>query len=344
MKPMDIVVATHGHCFDGMASAALFTHLLRTLRAGTPIAPRYRSCGYGPGMSSIPAAWLDGDENAILDFRYTPTPRLTWYFDHHITGFGSPDERDAALAGAAEVLGSPRAPNGANPGKGPHVFYDAAYGSCTRLIADVSRERYGVDTSAMGELVRWAELIDTAGFPSAEAAVSRENPVMQLASVVEHHGDAPFLTSIVARLLERPVSEVARDPDVQEMWTPLARSQQTFADRIRRGATRLGRVVTVDLSDAPLEAVGKFMTYAMFPESVYSVTLSRQKQHYKMSVGYNPWCGVPRDRDIASICRRYDGGGHPAVGAASFPLSALERARKAARDVAAELDAPEPRP
>jgi hypothetical protein len=76
----------------------------------------------------------------------------------------------------------------------------------------------------------------------------------------------------------------------------------------------------------------------MYPDCVYSVTLSRQKQHYKLSVGYNPWCGVPRDRDIAPICRRYEGGGHPAVGAASFPLSALERAREAARAVAEELD------
>jgi hypothetical protein len=115
-----------------------------------------------------------------------------------------------------------------------------------------------------------------------------------------------------------------------------------FAARIERGARVLGRVVLVDLSDASSEAVAKFMTYAMFPACMYSVTLSRQKQHYKLSVGYNPWCGVPRDRDIASICRRYDGGGHPAVGAASFPLSAADRAREVALTVAKELDDPEP--
>lgn len=341
MTPRDIVVATHGHCFDGMASAALFTRLVRAMRAGAPLELRYRSCGYGPGMSTVPPAWLDGDENAILDFRYTPTKRLTWYFDHHITGFASAEERDTALSRAAETLESPRTPD---PDAGPRVFYDAAYGSCTRLIADVSRERYGIDAGPTGELVAWAEVIDTAGFPTAEAAVSREDPVMQLASVVEHHGDAPFLTSIVPRLMERPVSEVARDQDVQELWRPLARTREAYGTRIERGATVIGRVVMVDLSDAPLEAVGKFMTYAMFRECVYSVTLSRQKQHYKLSVGYNPWCGVPRDRDIAAICKRYDGGGHPAVGAASFPLSALEQARKAAQDIAEELNATEPRP
>ncbi|WP_437923612.1 hypothetical protein WMF37_31905 [Sorangium sp. So ce291] len=329
MKPRDIVVATHGHCFDGMASAALFTRLMQALRPGEPLAFRYRSCGYGPGMTMIPPSWLDGDENAILDFRYTPTKKLTWYFDHHITGFGSDDERDAALAGATQSRAA---------GDAPHVFYDAAYGSCTKLIADVGRDHFSVEMSGVDELIRWADVIDTARFPSAEAAVSREEPIMQLASVVEHHGDGPFLASVVPRLVEQPVSEVARAPDIQELWRPLSLSRQTFVARIERGARKLGRVVLVDLSDAPLEAVGKFMTYAMYPECVYSVTLSRHKQHYKLSVGYNPWCGVARDRDIAPICRRYDGGGHPAVGAASFPLSALERAREAARTVAEELN------
>jgi hypothetical protein len=65
--------------------------------------------------------------------------------------------------------------------------------------------------------------------------------------------------------------------------------------------------------------------------------LTRHKQHYKLSVGYNPWSGRPRGHDIAAICRRYDGGGHPAVGACSFPLSAEARAREAAHAIAEEL-------
>src|SRR5262245_3815108 len=101
MKSRDILVATHGHCFDGLASAALFTRLARALAETSALKIRYKSCGYGPGMQQIPEAWLDGEENAILDFRYTPSAKLSWYFDHHITGFASEAERDAALAGAA---------------------------------------------------------------------------------------------------------------------------------------------------------------------------------------------------------------------------------------------------
>lgn len=328
------MVATHGHCFDGMASAALFTHLYRAIHEGTRSSLRYKSCGYGPGMTMIPEGWLDGDENAILDFRYTPSPRVSWYFDHHVTGFGSPEERDLALRQASD-------PSRAASGARPQIFYDAAYGSCTKLIADVAREHFKLPIATdelLTNLVGWADLIDSARFPSAEAAVSREEPILQLASVVEHHGDAQFLASVVPKLLERPVREVAQEPGIQELWTPLAAMQEAFIARVRRGATPMGRVVHVDLSDAPLDATAKFVTYAMFPESMYSVTLIRGRNHVKLAIGYNPWCGEKRAHDIASICRRYDGGGHPAVGAASFPLSDMDRVKAIARAVVDELN------
>jgi hypothetical protein len=327
MTPRDILVATHGHCFDGMASAALFTWLRRALEPDLSFAMRYKSCGYGPGMSMIPEAWLDGEESAILDFRFTPSKRLRWYFDHHVTGFGSPEERDAAFARREQSEAR------------LDVHFDPDYGSCTKLIADVARERYGLDPTALTELVSWADTIDAARFPSAEAATSREEPVLQLASVVEHHGDGPFLNAVVPQLLEKPVVEVARSEAIQSLWRPLRTSQEAFVERVQRGARPMGNVVLVDLSNAPLEVGAKFVTYALFPSCVYSVTLTRNKQHYKLSVGYNPWSGVPRVHDIASICRRYDGGGHAAVGACSFPLSALDRSRAAAEAVVRELSA-----
>lgn len=333
MKPKNVTVATHGHCFDGMSSAALFTHLLRSLRssrASAPLAFKYRSCGYGPGMSMIPEEWLDGDENAILDFRYTPSKRLSWYFDHHITGFGSPEERQAAESAAIPASAD---------SQGPHVFYDATYGSCTKLIADVGKRELGVSMDGLGDLIAWADKIDTASFESAEAAVSRTEPVLMLASVVEHHGDGPFLTSIVPKLLERPVREVALDADIQALWKPLMAAQETFIARVKKGSKPMGRVVFVDLSDAPIEAAAKFVTYALHPECMYSVVLMRGRQHYKLSIGYNPWCGASRLHDISVICRSYGGGGHAAVGAASFPLSALDNAKQAAAAVTALLNA-----
>lgn len=327
MKPRDILVATHGHCFDGLASAVLFTRLLRHLQPGTSLSFRYKSCGYGPGMHAIPEAWLDGDENAILDFRYTPSRKLAWYFDHHITGFGSDAERDAALSAAAQP----------GPEARPQVYYDPTCGSCSKLISDIAEQRFGVDMSPMAELVSWADVIDTARFSSAEAATAPDEPVLQLAAVIEHHADGHFLKVVVPRLLVQPLVEVARSPEIQRSFAPIRAARETFVQRVSRGAEVRGNVVLVDLTDAPLDVSAKFVTYALYPQCTYSVMLSRTKQHFKLSVGYNPWSPSPRTHHIADICKRYEGGGHPAVGACSFPLSAVTRAREVARAVADEL-------
>jgi c-di-AMP phosphodiesterase-like protein len=82
---------------------------------------------------------------------------------------------------------------------------------------------------------------------------------------------------------------------------------------------------------------GKFVTYAMFPRSAYSVTLTRSKTKCKISVGYNPWSPVPRRHNIAAICERFGGGGHAVVGAVALPVDRVEEAKALTRSIAQEL-------
>ncbi len=318
-----VVVATHGHCFDGMCSAALFTRLLRELGAkGASYA--YRSCGYGPQQGGVDPALLVGDQNAILDFRYTASPRLGWYFDHHKTAFASGEDRDDFLADGGE-----------------HKFHDDAYGSCTKLVHDVSRAKFGLDEPAhIAELVRWAEVIDAARFPSAEMAVAREEPALWLMTVAEHHGDDAFLAQIVPLLLERPLDEVARLDWVVQRWLPLRAAHEAFVTKVRATSTVLGSVVYVDLTGEVIDVAGKFVTYALFPSSAYSVMVSRGKTRCKISVGYNPWSGVERRHDISAICSRHGGGGHPVVGAIALSPGDILRAQALALEIARELDGP----
>lgn len=318
---MKLVVATHGHCFDGLASAALFTHLVRALHADAPLEIVYRACGYGNGQARAEDAMLTGDENAILDYRYHPSEKLTWYFDHHRTAFASCDDR--AHFDARSASG--------------RFFYDAEATSCTKLIAQIARERFGVENPALTELVGWADRIDSARFRSAEEAVDRSDPVMRLVSVVEHYGDDGFLERFVPELLDKPLAAVAAMPEVAARYRPLGKKHDRYVDRVRQSSRRQGRVVFVDLTEEVLDSVGKFVTYALFPDSVYSVVIGLLKNGPKISVGYNPWSGRPRDADISSICARYGGGGHPVVGGIAFSNAELERARSVAREIAAEL-------
>jgi len=319
-----VVVATHGHCFDGMASAVMFTHLLRSIedgrRANVPFV--YRGQAYDPGKNGVdPAVFANASDTAILDFRYTATDKLVWYFDHHVSAFPTDRERDhfAKLE---------------TTGRG---FYDAQAGSCTILIDRVSRNTFGVDTSKFAELVRWADMIDSAAFPTAQMAVDRSEPEMRLLAVVEQQADDKLLDDLVRRLLDRPLSEVAHDADLVARYAPIDALHRDHVERIRKREDRRGNVVWVDLLEFPTETVTKFVTYADVPDAPYSVVASRTEKRCKISVGYNPWCGKPRQHDIAKICERHGGGGHAVVGAIALPPDA-DKARTLALEIVDELN------
>ena len=323
MTEPQVVVATHGHCFDGLCSAVMFTRLLRHLEPDAKAKFRYHSCGYGPGQNGVDPKLLVGDVNAILDFRFSAAPQLTWYFDHHVSAFPSDGDRAAYEARAVD-------PN-------RRFFWDGAYSSCTKLIADLGAARFALDPAPTAELVRWADMIDSAAFPSAKMAVDRAEPELRLMTVIENLADDAFLTRFVPRLLEHPLAEVARAPDVTAAYEPLGRGHDAFVTLVRERATEKRGVVTVDLSDRIIDVAGKFVTYALFPDSAYSVLLSRSKTKCKISIGYNPWSPTPRTHNIAAICERHGGGGHPVVGAISLPADAVAQAKALTESIAAEL-------
>jgi len=318
---MRVVVATHGHCFDGLASAAWFTHLFSIVEGGK-VEFEYRNCGYGAGQRRVDEQMLSGDRNALLDFRFSPSERLHWYFDHHRTGFQDDADRDVFERARRN---------------GRQFFFEADYTSCTKLIADIARADFGLENEGLEDLVRWADTVDTAGFDSPQQAIDRTDPIMRLVSVVEHSGDDGFIQRIVPELLRRPLAEVAQLPEVTRKYAPLGARHDRFVRRVRDTAERRGRVVFVDLTSGAAELLSKFVTYWLYPESTYSVVVARLSQGAKISVGYNPWSGHPLDTDISAICARYGGGGHPVVGGISFPASQLDHARAIARKIADEL-------
>jgi hypothetical protein len=321
-----VFVATHGHCFDGLCSAVMFTRLYRHL-AGLEATFSYHAAGYGPGQNGVDPKLLVGDANAILDFRYSALAKLDWYFDHHVSAFVTPADR-------ADYEGRARAQEEAGQRR---FFHDGTYSSGTRLIADVGRERFGLDPEPTAELVRWADMIDSAAFPSAQMAVERSEPVLRLMTVVEHLGDDAFLARMVPRLLEEPLVEVARGADITQAYLPLGRAHEAFVKLVEQRARTQGDVVVVDVSDQLIDAAGKFVTYALYPASAYSVLLSRSKSKCKISIGYNPWSPAPRRHNIAAICERHGGGGHPVVGAISLAADRVEEARALVQSIAAEL-------
>src|SRR5438045_1360315 len=83
---MKLRVLYHGHCFDGVASAATFTRFyLERIDANTKVS--YGGLLHRPNNLLFDRDMFDGDENAIVDFKYSPSEKLTWWFDHHQSAF-----------------------------------------------------------------------------------------------------------------------------------------------------------------------------------------------------------------------------------------------------------------
>ncbi len=297
----------------------VFTKLMRHIH-GADLQFEYHACGYGIGQKVPSASLLSGDLNAILDYRFHATDALDYYFDHHRTAFGSDEDR---------AFFEVRRDNG-------RYYFEPDYSSCTQLIADVARRHFGLEPG-LQELVTWADIIDSAAFPSAEAATDRSQPEMQLVSVVEQHGNDALITELVAQLEHVPLSQVAASTLIKERFAPIGERQRVFAEAVARRAQNGGRAVYVDLTDATVDLIGKFVTYAMFPQSTYSVVVAKLKRGFKISVGYNPWSGNALDTDISAICARYGGGGHPVVGGISLGDGDGARAQQIALEIYREL-------
>ena len=316
---MRLRILHHNHCFDGLASAAVFARFF-----GERIEPEaeitYTGLAHKPNQRFIEEELFDGDQNAIVDFKYSPSPRLTWWFDHHQSAFLSPDDEKQYYSTSW-----------------PTKFYDPTYKSCTKFIADTLAEKYGFRPEDLSELVHWADIIDGAQYEDAKTAVELESPALKLMLVIEASRDAQVMRKIIEGMQARRLSEIIADPAVDGAFRPLYERHIRTIEMISEAAEYDRGVVYFDLSDKDAEGYSKFIPYNLYPQCVYSVGVSVSPTRSKVSVGFNPWSPTPRRHNLASICERYNGGGHAVVGAISFDPAEVELARETARAIAAEL-------
>ena len=315
---MKLRLLYHGHCFDGVASAATFTRFYKA-QINSDADVEYTGLMHRPG-ALFDEEMFDGDENAIVDFKYSTSPRLTWWFDHHQSAFLTPEDEAHFRQDTS--------------GK---KFLDATRKSCTEFIADIARTQFSFEDETLAPLVHWAHVIDGALYESAAQCVELRAPALQLMQVIESDPDDQFIEQIIRSLTERPLDEVANSEEVQRRFRPIFAQHLETLEAIQRKASYADGVVQFDLVDEGIEGFNKFIPYYLYPETTYSVALTRGTHRTKISIGSNPWAPRPRMHNIATICERYGGGGHAVVGAISFAPDEVERGRAAVREIVAEL-------
>lgn len=317
---MRVRVLYHDRCFDGASSAAVFSRFYRE-RIRPEVEFVYTGLVHRAG-ALFNEAQFDGDENAVVDFKYSTSPKVTWWFDHHESAFLTPE--DAAHFEQQQSNCK---------------FYDPDFKSCTKFIATITEQRFGFNPAPVAELVEWADIIDGALYPSARTAVEMGEPAMKLTMVIEATQDPEFLPRLIPLLATRPLAEIIAEPFVAELIPPLLERHQHSAEVLRERSECRDGVVFFDVTDQDLEGYNKFIPYFLYPECVYSVGLSKSSFRTKVAVGSNPWAPTARFSNLAKICERYGGGGHARVGAISFEPNQFERARQAAWEIVEELRA-----
>lgn len=319
---MQVRVFYHDKCFDGAASAALFARFYRE-RVNPKVAFEFMGLVHRAG-ALFDESEFTGDENAIVDFKYSAAPAITWWFDHHQSAFLTTADEQHFHADRS--------------GK---KFFDPAYKSCTKFIADTTARVFNFDPAPVADLVRWADIIDGALYADAKTAVELGEPAMKLVMVIESNQDPAFPTKLITRLAERSLAEIIAEPFVAPLIPPLMARHRESIDIIRRHSDCAQGTIFFDVTGYDLEGYNKFVPYYLHPESTYSVGLSKSSFRTKVSVGSNPWTARAPEQmvNLAKICERYGGGGHARVGAISFPTDRAEDARSAAREIVAELRA-----
>jgi len=315
----------HDKCFDGACSASLFTRFHRECVA-KGASYEYHGLVHRAGALFDEGAFT-GDENAIVDFKYSPSPRVTWWFDHHQSAFLTPEDHENFLACQRDAACA------------AHKFFDPTYTSCTSFLAHIAATKFGFNAEPVSELIHWADIVDGAKYESPEAAVEMAAPAMKLTLIIEATQDNVFIPRLIPLLTEMPLAEILEQPFVADRLPPLLERHKQALALIGSRAEERDGVIFFDITDHPLEGFNKFIPYYLHPEATYSIGLSKSSFRTKVAVGSNPWTKMDAAKmvNLAQICERYGGGGHARVGAISFPPDKEAEARKAAQEIVAEL-------
>lgn len=317
---MRVRVFYHDKCFDGTCSAALFSRFYRERIRGD-VEFEYSGLLHRAG-ALFDENKFDGDENAIVDFKYSSSPKITWWFDHHQSAFLSPADAEHFEQDVSN-----------------RKFYDPDFKSCTGFIAMIAEERFGFDPRPIAELIRWADIVDGAMYDDAKSAVEMRAPAMKLTMAIEASTDRDFVKRLIPLLAYRSLDSILEEPFVAAVLPPLLERHQRSIDILRQRSEEKDGTIFFDITDLDLEGYNKFIPYYLFPDSIYNVGLSKSSFRVKVSVGSNPWSKREPTVNLAKVCERYGGGGHARVGAISFDVNQSDAAHKAALEIVEELRA-----
>ncbi len=298
--------------FDGRASAAVMLAFLRS--RGDSVA-RYVAMTYGSEKS-----WLKSDlskkRNPAIVVDFTYHPKAAWWFDHHASAFKKEIWKKHFKPDLKHQL-------------------DPKYKSCCHLVYDsLKRDFNWKPPRYFAELAKWLDMIDAAGYPTAESTVEMRDPALLMMAFVEAlPHTAKEDAHIIKLLAEKPLVAVIKAPSVAGAIKRLKQKRRESLRFYKREVKLFGHTTFIDLTNDPLHGFLRFAPYYLYPKMVYGGRMKQRGAWWYLGVGVNPWRRLQNSHDIGALMKRYRGGGHKNVGATEFrskkdALKAFEEIKK----------------
>ena len=273
---MRVRVFYHDKCFDGACSASLFTRFHRECIA-QGASYEYHGLVHRAG-ALFDESEFTGDENAIVDFKYSSSPKITWWFDHHLSAFLTPEDQQNFLDCKQD------------PECGGRKFFDPDYTSCTSFLAHIAATIFGFDTAPVAELIHWADIVDGAQYESPESAVEMAAPAMKLTLIIEVDAGSGIHSAADSAAHRNAAGRgAAASLLLPNLLPPLLERHKQALELIRSRAEERDGTIFFDITDHPLEGFNKFIPYYLYPNATYSIGLSKSSFRTKVAVGSNPW-------------------------------------------------------
>lgn len=230
----------------------------------------------------------------LVDFKYHP--RADFWFDHHSGSFSNKNWQN----------------NFANDKT--HYFAPKFKSCCGAIISHLGK-RFGYrPPRRIKELVKWADIIDSASYKSAKQAVELKEPNLRLALFLADDSHPLHQEEIIKRLISEPISKIVKSPFIAEELKELDNETGKAKRFFKKVSVLRGNVALVDTTKTKF-FVSRFLEYFLYPQIEYSVRVEWAGDDYHISVGKNPWTKTPAGVHIGEMLKKYGGGGHRGVGA-----------------------------
>lgn len=274
--------------FDGRASVAVFLNFLKS--QGDEIENFY------PVNHWMAPTWdrmVRKSKNPVAIFDFYFHPKATFFFDHHATTFINKDwEKNFK----------------------PTKYYNLNFNSksCASLTTKVLKKyfKYKVPESIL-DLAFWSDVVDGAEYASAKETIELKRPGLQLDAFIEgSSGGKNTLEWLIRMMSEEKIGAIVRLPRIQAI---LKKERQLIEKGVRYTQKHLQvyeQVAFLDLTGTKIPRV-RFAPHYLYPNLVFVITLMKESNRFRISVGANPWGGKKSKIDLGGHLKfKYGGGGH----------------------------------